>query len=168
MTSLPNARSLFVHLDSELARCRRAETPLVVLVCDMNGFKAINDRFGHLEGNRLLRAAAIKIKECCREYDYVARMGCDEFVLVFPELTLEQAKSKMLRLRALTQEVGREVCGVETLSLSIGAAAYPQDGSEAEQLISEADRRMYLAKQKEKLRVMEPRGYDVDHSLVGR
>jgi diguanylate cyclase (GGDEF)-like protein len=167
MTSLPNARSLFLHLDGELARCRRSATPLVVLVCDMNGFKAVNDQFGHLEGNRLLRTVAAKIKECCREYDYVARMGGDEFVVVFPELTIEQAKSKMLRLRAITKEAGQEVCGVATLSLSIGAAAYPADGDEAEQLISEADRRMYLAKQKEKLHLVEPRGYDFDHTLVG-
>ncbi len=54
MTGLPNARSLFLHLDSELARCRRTGAPVAVLVCDMNGFKGVNDRFGHLEGNRLL------------------------------------------------------------------------------------------------------------------
>ena len=54
MTGLPNARSLFLHLDSELARCRRLNSPLVVLVCDMNGFKQINDKYGHLEGNRML------------------------------------------------------------------------------------------------------------------
>ena len=55
MTGLPNARSLFLHLDGELARCRRLNSPLVVLVCDMNGFKQVNDKYGHLEGNRLLQ-----------------------------------------------------------------------------------------------------------------
>jgi diguanylate cyclase (GGDEF)-like protein len=52
-----------------------------VLVCDLDGFKQINDRFGHLEGNRLLKAVAKSFKKHCREYDYVARMGGDEFVL---------------------------------------------------------------------------------------
>src|SRR5437899_620370 len=80
LTGLPNARALFLHLDSELARCRRSRTPLAVLVCDLDGFKQINDKFGHLEGNRVLRAFATKLKESCREYDYVARMGGDEFV----------------------------------------------------------------------------------------
>src|SRR5207253_7029324 len=56
LTGLPNARALFLHLDSELARCRRSRTPLAVLVCDLDGFKQINDKSGHLEGNRVLRA----------------------------------------------------------------------------------------------------------------
>ena len=75
MTGLPNARSLFLHLDSELARCRRLNSPLIVLVCDMNGFKQINDKYGHLEGNRILHSVASKLKDSCREYDYVAPHG---------------------------------------------------------------------------------------------
>jgi diguanylate cyclase (GGDEF)-like protein/putative nucleotidyltransferase with HDIG domain len=163
MTGLPNARSLFLHLDGELSRCRRSNSPLVVLVGDMNGFKQVNDRFGHLEGNRLLRAVALKLKESCREYDYVARMGGDEFVLVLPGLTVEQAQAKMLRLSAITREAGKETCGVDTISLSIGHAAYPDDGTDAEQLLSEADQRMYAVKQLEKAKIVEPRGYDFDH-----
>ena len=166
MTGLPNARSLFLHLDSELARSRRSASPVVVLVCDLNGFKGVNDRFGHLEGNRLLRVMADKIKECCREYDYVARMGGDEFVLVLPTVRIDQAKSTMERLNSAAQDAGREVCGIETLSLSIGAAMYPDDGSEAEQLLSEADRRMYVAKQKQKMRLVEPRGFDFDQMMA--
>ena len=64
MTGLPNARSLFLHLDGELARCRRLNSPLVVLVCDMNGFKQVNDKYGHLEGNHVLHSVAVKLKEC--------------------------------------------------------------------------------------------------------
>ena len=166
MTGLPNARSLFLHLDSELARSRRSASPVVVLVCDLNGFKGVNDRFGHLEGNRLLRVMADRIKECCREYDYVARMGGDEFVLVLPTVRIDQARSTMERLNSAAQDAGREVCGIDTLSLSIGAAMYPDDGSEAEQLLSEADRRMYLAKQKQKMRLVEPRGFDFDQMMA--
>ena len=84
LTSLPNARSLFLHLDAELARCQRTGMELAVLVCDLDGFKQVNDRFGHLEGNKVLKLVAKGLRECCREYDYVARMGGDEFVLVLP------------------------------------------------------------------------------------
>jgi diguanylate cyclase (GGDEF)-like protein len=167
MTGLPNARSLFLHLDGELARSRRLASSVMVLVCDLNGFKGVNDRFGHLEGNRLLRVLAGKVKECCREYDYVARMGGDEFVLVLPTLRMDQAKSTMKRLNSAAQEAGREVCGIETLSLSIGAAIYPEDGAEGDQLLSQADSRMYLAKQKQKLRLVEPRGFDFDETMAG-
>ena len=146
LTGLPNARSLFLHLDSELARCRRSKTPLAVLVCDLNHFRQINDRFGHLEGNRVLRAFATKLKESCREYDYVARMGGDEFVVILPELGPEVIREKTFQLRRLAAEAGREVCGQDVLSLSVGHSFYPADGTDAEQLLMEADRKMYAEK----------------------
>jgi diguanylate cyclase (GGDEF)-like protein/putative nucleotidyltransferase with HDIG domain len=161
MTGLPNARSLFLHLDGELARCRRMNSPLVVLVCDMNGFKKVNDKYGHLEGNRLLHSVAKKLKESCREYDYVARMGGDEFVLVLPGLQPDQLAQKIERLKAITEDAGREILAQEKISLSIGHSMFPEDGADADRLLSEADRRMYVAKQKEKLGVVDggPRGF---------
>ncbi len=148
LTGLPNARALFLHLDSELARCRRSRTPLAVLVCDLDGFKQINDKFGHLEGNRVLRAFATKLKESCREYDYVARMGGDEFVLILPGLGPEVIREKEHRLRRLAAEAGREVCGKDLISLSVGHALYPEEGTDAEKLLMEADRAMYGEKQR--------------------
>ena len=162
MTNLPNARSLFLHLDSELARCRRLNSALVVLVCDMNGFKQVNDKFGHLEGNRLLSRVAEKLKESCREYDYVARMGGDEFVLVLPGLQPDQIPQKIQRLQAITAEAGQIISGNDTtLSLSIGHSIFPEDGTDADRLLSEADRRMYLAKQKHKFKMI-PRGFEFE------
>ncbi len=146
LTGLPNARSLFLHLDSELARCKRSKAPLAVVVCDLDGFKQLNDRFGHLEGNRVLRVFAAKLKEDCREYDYVARMGGDEFVLVLPGLTAEVIREKMQRLHRLATEAGCEVCGTDLLSVSVGHAFYLADGTDAEQLLAEADRRMFSEK----------------------
>lgn len=163
MTGLPNARSLFLHLDSELSRCRRLNSALVVLVCDMNGFKQVNDKLGHLEGNRLLSCVAEKLKECCREYDYVARMGGDEFVLVLPGLEQDQIAQKIERLQAITAEAGQIVgVGDIALGLSIGHAIFPEDGMDADHLLSEADRRMYLAKQKHKLKMVVPRGFEFE------
>ena len=149
LTGLPNARSLFLQLDRELARCKRDNTSLTVMVSDMDGFKQINDRFGHLEGNRVLRLFAQALKDSCREYDYVARMGGDEFVVIAPGLTSEAAAKKAEQMRALAQHAGSEVCGEDILSLSVGRAVFPADGKDAEQLLAEADRRMYLEKQKE-------------------
>jgi diguanylate cyclase (GGDEF)-like protein/putative nucleotidyltransferase with HDIG domain len=148
LTGLPNARSLFLQLDRELARCKRDNLSLAVMVCDMNGFKKINDRFGHLEGNRVLRLFAQALKDSCREYDYVARMGGDEFVIIAPGLPADAAAKKVEQLRPLARQAGFEVCGEEILSLSVGIAISPDDSSDAEQLLTQADRRMYLEKQK--------------------
>jgi diguanylate cyclase (GGDEF)-like protein len=147
LTGLPNARSLFLHLDRELARCKRSHTPLAVMVCDLDGFKQINDRFGHLEGNKVLRIFADFMKAVCREYDYVARMGGDEFVIVAPGMTQQAAEDKGAHLLSLAREAGRQVSGQDFLSVSIGCAFYPEAGSDAEQLLTEADRRMYSVKQ---------------------
>jgi diguanylate cyclase (GGDEF)-like protein len=119
------------------------------MVCDMNGFKKINDRFGHLEGNRVLRLFAQALKDSCREYDYVARMGGDEFVVIAPGLATEDATKKAEQLRPLARQAGFDVCGEDILSLSVGLAVSPADGNDAEQLLTQADRRMYLEKQKQ-------------------
>ena len=149
LTGLPNARSLFLQLDRDLARCKRDSTTLTVMVSDMDGFKQINDRFGHLEGNRVLRLFAQALKDSCREYDYVARMGGDEFVVIAPGLPPDAASKKAEQMRTLARHAGNEVCGEEILSLSVGRAVYPDDGKDAEQLLAEADRRMYIEKQKQ-------------------
>jgi diguanylate cyclase (GGDEF)-like protein/putative nucleotidyltransferase with HDIG domain len=149
LTGLPNARSLFLQLDRELARCKRDKLTLTVMVSDMDGFKQINDRFGHLEGNRVLRLFAQALRDSCREYDYVARMGGDEFVVIAPGLTADAAGKKAEQMRALARHAGNEICGEELLSLSVGRALFPDDGKDAEQLLAEADRRMYLEKQKQ-------------------
>src|SRR6202051_1263043 len=149
LTGLPNARSLFLQLDRELARCKRDNSSLTVMVSDLDGFKQINDRFGHLEGNRVLRLFSQALKDSCREYDYVARMGGDEFVVIAPGLTADAAGKKAEQMKALARQAGTDVCGEDILSLSVGRALFPEDGKDAEQLLAEADRRMYLEKQKQ-------------------
>jgi diguanylate cyclase (GGDEF)-like protein/putative nucleotidyltransferase with HDIG domain len=147
LTGLPNARSLFVHLAQEVARCRRMKTSLAVLVCDIDGFKQINDSFGHLEGDKLLREFTTRLKDVCRGYDYVARMGGDEFVITAPGLTAEAAREKAERLNRAAIESVRHVCGRDLITLSVGMAFCPDDGTDVERLLAEADRRMYSMKQ---------------------
>ena len=147
LTGLPNARALFMHLDKELARCRRENSVAAVMVCDLNGFKQINDRHGHLAGDKVLKLFAELLRKVCREYDYVARMGGDEFVIVAPNMAVEAVSEKAVLMSAMAQEAGRQVSDKYLLSLSLGAAFYPQDGLDVEQLLAEADRKMYAAKQ---------------------
>jgi diguanylate cyclase (GGDEF)-like protein len=147
LTGLPNARSLFVHLSRELARCRRTGTSLAVMVCDLDNFKQINDLYGHLEGDNLLKDFALQMKDVCRGYDYVARMGGDEFVVVAPGLNAEAASEKSSRLNQLAIEAGKKVAGRELVALSVGTAFCPADGFDVERLLAEADRRMYSMKE---------------------
>jgi diguanylate cyclase (GGDEF)-like protein len=148
LTNLPNARALFLRLDSELSRAKRENKPLTVLVGDLDAFKRANDRLGHAEGNKLLRAVADALRENCREYDYVARMGGDEFVVVLPGHPREAVEAKMRLLSAVVSEAGRRCCGESVISMTIGEATFPADGADADQLLAEADRRLYQAKRR--------------------
>ncbi len=164
LTGLPNARSLFLHLDSEIARCRRLNSSLIVMVCDLNGFKTVNDRFGHMVGDRVLRSLARRLKESCREYDYVARMGGDEFVLVIPGLTDETVQKRVERLDQLASGTAHELELDAILSLSVGVAQFPECGPDAEQILAEADRRMYRDKQEQKMHTEGRRGFNFDQA----
>jgi diguanylate cyclase (GGDEF)-like protein/putative nucleotidyltransferase with HDIG domain len=145
LTGLPNPRSLFLHLDGELARARRNRDSVTVLVCDLDRFKQLNDLYGHMEGNRALKAVAQALKKQCREYDFVARLGGDEFVVVLPTHRAESAKAKIEQLR---QAVSISVADIAAgIGISIGHACYPEDGEDAEALLASADRRMYSMKQ---------------------
>ncbi|HEY3823578.1 MAG TPA: HD domain-containing phosphohydrolase [Bryobacteraceae bacterium] len=146
LTSLPNARSLFLSLDNELARAQRSGSSLAVIVCDLDGFKAVNDRFGHLAGNKVLRLIANGLREQCSPPDYVARMGGDEFVLLIPGAKGEELDLKIERLRTVAKRAGDTTPEPSILSMSVGVATYPDDGSDAEDLLAEADRRMYKSK----------------------
>jgi diguanylate cyclase (GGDEF)-like protein len=138
---------LFVHLAQEVTRCRRTKTSLAVMVCDIDGLKKINDSFGHLEGDKLLREFSTRLKEACRGYDYVARMGGDEFVVTAPGLTVADAEEKISRMSLAAVEAGRHTCGRQVIGLSVGTAFCPEDGYDVETLLGEADRRMYSVKQ---------------------
>ena len=121
LTGLPNARSLFLHLDSEIARCKRESKQLTVLVCN-------------LEGDKALQGLAERLRESCREYDYLARMGEDELVVVLPDCPAEATQAKVRLLREIA------------LSITVGEAVFPKDGIDAEQLLAEAHQRAYETK----------------------
>ena len=148
LTGLPNARSICQHLEKELTRIRRSKKPLAVLLCDLNGFKKVNDTFGHLTGNKLLQEIAVKFRSSCRGYDQVGRLGGDEFVFVLPEVTKDTVPEVHARLSRAVQEASRSVCPEMIVSVSVGSSFYPADGATGEELLSEADRSMYDVKEK--------------------
>ena len=149
LTSLPNARSLFLQLDAEISRAKRNTQPLTVVVLDLDELKQVNDRHGHLEGNRVLRELAAGLKTHCREYDYVARMGGDEFVVLISGVKPADAESRLEDFRRVVAGIGSHSFG-QPLSASIGVAHYPRDGGDAERLLAEADRMMYQQKRTRK------------------
>src|SRR5258707_69799 len=153
LTGLPNARSICLHLEKELSRGRRTKTLLAVLVCQLNGFKKVNETFGHLTGNKLLREIAARFKSSCREYDEVGRLGGDEFVLVLPDVAKDQVTEMEGRLSRAVQEASRSSWAEMVVTVSVGSAFYPDDGVCGEELLSEADRRMYEVKEKHYSRI---------------
>jgi diguanylate cyclase (GGDEF)-like protein len=148
VTQLPNGRRFFVGLEAELNRSGRSGEPFAVVVCDLNSFKAVNDRQGHQAGDLLLRTIAAIFKECCRSYDMVARVGGDEYVFLFPGVRQETCTPLLQQIEESVSKAGREVKFDVQVTASIGAAYYPADGETAEALLGSADRRMYLHKRK--------------------
>ncbi|MBY0507348.1 MAG: diguanylate cyclase [Bryobacteraceae bacterium] len=147
LTGLPNARSLFLHLDSEVKAATAGGTTLSVLVTDLDGFKAVNDHFGHLEGNRLLQLTAQGLRQLCRGADYVARMGGDEFVVILRGATPDAVARRITQMREMVQAQGLAVTGRECVSLSVGQSSFPEDAASAELLLDIADKRMFALKQ---------------------
>ena len=148
LTALPNARSLFVQLEHELKYCGDKGRPMAVVVCDLNAFKDVNDRCGHLNGNVLLGMVAEAFRGCCRPGERVARMGGDEFVFVLPGLTESDIASRLKLIADSVISSCKRCSGVTVkVTASLGASFYPADGTTAEELLAVADRRMYLDKQ---------------------
>ncbi len=151
VTRLPNARSLLLQLDAEISRCQREPGRLALVLCDLDGFKQVNDMHGHMVGNQVLEAFAARLKLACRDYDYVSRMGGDEFVILAPGLRQSDVPNLCNRILAAAEASVRGVCRGIELSASVGFAFYPDDAPSAAQLLVEADRRMYAMKKEHHL-----------------
>lgn len=147
LTGLANRYLLRDRLNQEIARARR-EGGMFALVCvDLDGFKAINDRLGHLAGDNALRAVSARLTEAVREMDTVGRWGGDEFLLILPgvfePLDLAAVLSKLL---ASVASVPNDPRTRTPITLSAGAAIFPSDADDAEELIRKADLAMYQSK----------------------
>lgn len=142
LTGLANYRRLIAVIESELDRSRRTNRPFSIVLLDMDGLKAINDRYGHLVGSRALVRLGKILRNHSRAIDTPARYGGDEFAIVLPEASKDLADRVALRIRErLSTESEQPV-----LSVSAGIAAYPEDGDTAEKLLGAADRVLYRMK----------------------
>lgn len=148
LTGLANRRALERTLETAVERARRDSREVAVLLLDLDGFKLLNDRWGHLAGDRALRAVARRLQRCVRERDLVARNGGDEFVLVLPDLQPGAPVASECRARvegALSAPVRFEG-GSTTLGAAIGVATFPHHGADGLSLLAHADRQMYAGK----------------------
>jgi diguanylate cyclase (GGDEF)-like protein len=154
LTGLPNMRAFGVHFDRELSASTRAQIPLSILVIDLNDFKRVNDTFGHMIGDRVLAHIAQTIRAQLRDCDLVARYAGDEFVALLPMTDHEQAAFVINRVDAAISKFVYETSEGErvTITASIGSATAPADGQSFEELMMQADRRMYRTKDDSKSR----------------
>jgi diguanylate cyclase (GGDEF)-like protein len=145
VTGVANRRSLLARTDYEIARHRRAGQSFALVMLDLDGFKQLNDRFGHAAGDDLLRDVAGALRRDMRAQDTVARFGGDEFCVLAPE-TDEHGTA---RLAAKVTKAVRDVSvGMDAVAGSVGVALFPADGRSAAELMHAADERLLEAKRR--------------------
>ena len=151
LTGLPN-RALFLdRLQQAATRSKRERTRFALLFVDLDGFKAVNDGYGHDTGDALLQIVAQRLNECVRESDTVARMGGDEFTIILLNMLDARNASPIAEkiISSLSQPVviGEHECHI---GASIGISVFPDDGDDVATVLSHADGAMYEVKRRGK------------------
>ena len=148
MTGLVNRRTGLLMLATAMNRARRDGLTLSVCYVDMDGLKAVNDQHGHHEGDWLIRSLAAALLASIRDGDVAVRLGGDEFLLILHDCLAEHAQPLLDRIRQQLAVAAHEKAGIYPVSASFGLATYAADRhANAEELVQEADLRMYEAKQ---------------------
>jgi diguanylate cyclase (GGDEF)-like protein/putative nucleotidyltransferase with HDIG domain len=152
MTGLPNARSLQMQFEKERARADRTGSSFQVLMLDLDGFKQVNDNFGHKSGDKMLKEIGRIIREQLRDYDFLARYAGDEFVALVPEMAADDVQDLCSRIENAIDEFRLPVSEgrVAQVGVSVGASTYPANGATFDEMVIAADRGMYTIKSKRK------------------
>jgi diguanylate cyclase (GGDEF)-like protein len=149
LTELYNYRTFYELLEAEIARAERYLHPLSVLMIDLDDLKVYNDTFGHPAGDAILREVAWLLRRSVRNCDVVARYGGDEFAIILPETSKEDATGIADRIRRMVEGTSFEhddVLPHKTVTISVGLASFPTDAGETTELVSKADQALYEAK----------------------
>lgn len=143
LTGLANRRSLQSRAGYEIVRHLRDRRSFALVMVDLDGFKALNDRFGHDAGDELLCDVAGGLLAGLRAQDTVARLGGDEFCILAPDTDPEGVAALAARI---TRAVAQASAGIEVVRASVGVALFPRDGRSVEDLLHAADQRLFAAK----------------------
>ena len=155
LTELPNFRAFRERIDGEIERATRYPERFGVLVLDLDRFKQYNDKFGHLAGNEALQRVAHALRVAVRTVDFPARYGGEEFAVILPQIEAPALATIAERVRALVESLPAPADGAK-VTISIGGAIYPDDGTTVDALFQVADERLYQAKREGRNRVVSP------------
>jgi diguanylate cyclase (GGDEF)-like protein/putative nucleotidyltransferase with HDIG domain len=160
LTGLPNARALYAQFDQEIARSNRSNRPFQVIMMDLDGFKLVNDTYGHKIGDKMLREIGQVLQRQLREYDFLARYAGDEFVAIAQNMSAEQGDELRERVERAVNQFRLHVTEdtYACVGISIGLATYKLHGETLEQLLIAADQSMYQVKASHKEQNGEGRG----------
>jgi len=146
LTGVGNYRALHERLSAEIARHRRHGRELALVLLDLDGFKEVNERYGHLDGDRLLAEIGAALADEVRAGDSVFRQGGDEFAVIVPEADAEEAEEVAARLRRRVAHRGFGTDDSHPVSAATGFAMFPADGASGEDLLGFADLDLFAAK----------------------
>ena len=157
LTGLYNHAYIKERLKQEIYRCQRYQHPLSLLMIDIDDFKSLNDNYGHVVGDRVLKALSMLLHELVRPSDIIGRYGGEEFLVILPQTNSENSLAVAERIRENIEsnkfEVHPSKNKISKVTVSIGLCAYPDHGKTSEDLIAFADESLYAAKKEGKNRV---------------
>lgn len=146
LTGLFNHRTFYERLTEELKRATRYDSPLSIVLIDLDDFKSVNDTHGHQFGDHLLVKCAEWLRHDLRETDIICRYGGDEFGVILPETTREDAHTMMCRLMVTFKQLGRQEGTPPSFGMSFGLSSHPEDDGTVMRLVNVADERLMLNK----------------------
>lgn len=154
LTGLPNRLLLVERMEQAMSLTKRLQTVMAVCYVDLDGFKPVNDMFGHSAGDEMLVETALRMQKCTRESDTISRIGGDEFVIILLDIRDSDECEHIVKkvLKSIEKPYRLKNKKNVTVTASIGITLYPQDGSDPEELLKHADQAMYLSKENGKNR----------------
>lgn len=168
LTGLMNRRAFDSQLSTEFSRLKRLPTPFSLMIIDIDHFKAVNDKYGHLAGDAVLKNIAVTLQNNFRSIDVVTRFGGEEFAILLPGHGTTEVNFSTERLRQTVEQLTTEVNGENIkVTISIGVASWNNQYKNTEEWLKHADNALYQAKQKGRNQTVMADSKDSDRPMVG-